>query len=267
MLTEKEDYFKKINLYLAHIRKKKPLKAILSRVKIIDKPKEFDPFNFYQRLCVNYPETFASIFYISGKGIWAGATSELLLQKEGNQYYTMALAATQPKNVDSNYQWRKKEKDEHNLVRQHIESVFKKNNYKLVSSKGPYAFETGKVAHLKTDYQFESENGAELTHLLADLHPTPAIGGSPVKEALELIKKYEGYNRNYYAGYLGEINTSGTARLFINLRCMQIGKSKIAVFVGGGISASSNPEEEWEETVQKSRTLLEIIESPKTGKI
>jgi isochorismate synthase len=258
--TAKSEYFQRIEGYLNEIKSGNVSKAILSRVLKVSKPVNFDPFILFETLSLSYPETFTNLFYIPGKGLWMGASPEMLLQKNGNVYQTMALAATQPKNSNHLYQWGSKEKEEHQMVRKHIEKVFAKNNCSLVSSKGPYAFETGKVAHLKTDYVFEGKIGTELSSVIRDLHPTPAIGGLPVKAALNCIKNHEGYSRNYYAGYLGETNESGLARFFINLRCMQIGENEIAVFSGGGITADSDPSEEWEETVQKSLTLLEKLE-------
>ena len=65
-----------------------------------------------------------------------------------------------------------------------------------------------------------------------------------------------------YAGYLGEMQNHESAGLYINFRCMQIGEKEIALYVGGGISKGSDAEEEWEETNQKSLTLLEIMEAP-----
>lgn len=258
--TDKDDYLKSIHQYLKYIRDERALKVILSRVKIIMKPEGFDPFVFYKKLSSAYPETFASLFYIPGKGIWAGASPELLLKKENGRCYTMALAATLPRNEEGSYPWRGKEKEEHDMVRRHIEEVFIQNNCKLISSTGPYNFETGRVAHLKTDYIFELPEQNNFDKLISELYPTPAIGGLPVHKALDCIQKFEGYPRNYYTGYLGETNGRDLARLFINLRSMQIGENEIAVFVGGGISNESDPEEEWEETIQKSFTLLEIIE-------
>ena len=259
--TTKKDYLLRIQQYLEYIRGGNALKAILSRVKIVDKPEDFDPFLFYKKLSSTYPETFASLFFIPGKGIWTGASPELFLRKEKDILYTMALAATLPLNSDNIYNWRRKEKREHDLVKQHIEQVFEKYDYKLLSSNGPFTFETGKVVHLKTDYVYKMQDNNKLDQVIKDLYPTPAIGGLPVKEALKCIQLYEGYSRNYYTGYLGETNGHDLARLFINLRCMQIGENAIAIFVGGGISEESDPEEEWEETIQKSFTLLEIIDA------
>lgn len=265
--TGKEVYLERIHQYLKFIKDKKALKAILSRVKILGKPYDFDPFIFYQKLSSAYPETFTSLFYIPGKGIWTGASPELFLEKEKNHFYTVALAATLPKSPNKNYKWGKKDKEEHNMVRQHIEAVFANNNCKLIKATGPYSFETGKVAHLKTDYVYEQANNKYPDKIINELFPTPAIGGLPVDSALTCIRLYEGYSRHFYSGYLGETNGIDLARLFINLRCMQIGCNKIAVFVGGGISDGSDPEDEWEETIQKSLTLLEIIEESIPGEL
>ena len=258
----KEVYLERIHQYLNEIKGGKISKAILSRVIKIDKPNGFNQSDFFIKLCDAYPETFVSSFYVPGAGLWIGASPELLLETKNNQYHTVALAATQTKNEKKEYIWRKKEEDEHQLVRVHIESIFKQNDCALISSKGPFPFETGKVVHLKTKYTFGMNSKIDSKSIVAQLHPTPAIGGLPVKEALECISKYEGYSRNYYAGYLGETKGPHLVRLFINLRCMQIGKNEIALFVGGGISADSNPEEEWKETIQKSLTLLQILEKP-----
>lgn len=258
----KEVYFERIGNYLRDIRSGKLSKAILSRVILLEKPKDLDVFNFFASLSSTYPETFANIFYIPGKGIWIGASPELLLEKQHTKYTTMALAGTQPKKMAGEYFWRKKEKEEHFLVQHHIMEIFLKNNCALVYSNGPYTTETGKVAHLKTDYIFEEIAQSNEERIIQQLHPTPAIGGLPVQEALECISKYEGYNRNFYAGYFGETNQRDFSRLYINLRCMQIGSEQIAIYVGGGISADSDPEEEWAETNQKSLTLLELINDP-----
>src|SRR5690606_1163718 len=127
----------------------------LSRVILIDKPKDFNVFHFFSILASTYWETFASLFYIPGMGIWTGASPELLLKKERASYQTMALAATQPITAEGDYTWRTKEQEEHRLVQEHIEEIFLKNKCTLNSKKGPYTIETGKVAHLRTDYEFE----------------------------------------------------------------------------------------------------------------
>ncbi len=255
------DYKKKIDQYQDCIRYQGLLKAILSRTSIMQKPPKFDLFDFYGNLGDTYPETFVSLFYLPGHGIWTGASPELLIRSEGRLLHTIALAATLPRNVEAAYKWREKEQNEHAMVQQHIEAVFARNHCALVHRRGPYSFETGQVAHLRTDYIYERKNQADLQKLLRDLHPTPAVGGLPVDRAMACIRDYEGYSRGYYSGFLGETNDQDYAHLFINLRCMQIGEKEMAFYIGGGISAGSDPEEEWNETVQKSLTLRNLVKS------
>lgn len=256
----KEEYFEKINRYLDAFKMTELQKAILSRVIHLPKTKNWNPFQIFQRLCENYSNTFVSCFFSRDSGLWLGATPELLISTSENKIETVALAGTQPRKEDSNYSWREKEMEEHKFVRQHIENIFLKNGCILEKSNGPYTIEAARVAHLKTDYTFISPSTIDLVKLLSDLHPTPAIGGLPVKAALACISNVEQYSRNYYTGYIGEINGMQATRLYINLRCMQVDDQHIALYVGGGISADSDPEEEWQETIQKSLTLRQIVE-------
>lgn len=188
-----------------------------------------------------------------------GATPELLLRKRGTDFYTMALAGTQARQPEASYQWREKEKEEHEMVGRHIEEVFENNRCSLLRKGTTETIESGKVAHLKTDYVFHETSAGSLKKLLSELQPTPAVGGLPVRESVDSILKQEGYDREYYCGFLGETDFSQTADLYTNLRCMQIGKEKIAVYAGGGITAASDPQEEWEETILKSKTMMEKI--------
>jgi isochorismate synthase len=104
-----------------------------------------------------------------------------------------------------------------------------------------------------------------LKKVIASLHPTPAVCGLPKHSAKNFIRENEGYNREYYSGFLGELNidlvTFKTLQtdLFVNLRCMKIIKDKAQLFIGCGITKDSNPEAEYLETVNKSMTMKKII--------
>jgi isochorismate synthase len=97
------------------------------------------------------------------------------------------------------------------------------------------------------------------------LHPTPAVGGFPKLNAINFINENEGYNREYYSGYLGEINYNDNfaTDLYVNLRCMQIQKNndnfQAHLYTGCGITKDSIPEKEWFETVNKAMTLKNVL--------
>lgn len=149
--------------------------------------------------------------------------------------------------------------DEHQMLWSHTEKVFEDNGCVLVKRDGPKAMVSGKVAHLRTDYTFCEQGGMSVKKLLRELHPTPAVGGLPVDKGIDCIMEHEGYDRKYYCGFVGETDYENTADLYINLRCMQVGKDRIAIYAGGGITAASDPEDEWRETVMKSRTMIDKL--------
>ncbi|MBC7426107.1 MAG: chorismate-binding protein, partial [Bacteroidia bacterium] len=111
---------------------------------------------------------------------------------------------------------------------------------------------------LYTEYNFEVDRlkSAEITNML---HPTPAVCGYPFNEALDFIKENEGYNREFYSGYLGPVYNNGDRQLFVNLRCMRIYEEDMVLFAGGGINKGSDPEKEWTETENKMKTLLNCL--------
>ena len=91
------------------------------------------------------------------------------------------------------------------------------------------------------------------------LHPTPAVCGLPKEEAKQFILDNELYNRDFYTGFLGELNLKGQTNLYVNLRCMQLKDNRISIYVGGGITADSNAENEWEETVIKAKVMKNAL--------
>ncbi len=259
--TSRSEYFERIDKYLKDIRGGKLDKAILSRVVTVTRPHNFDVVDHFVELSASYSQAFTYLLSHPYSGVWLGATPELLLRQQQEEIFTIALAGTQKKKEQGGYYWREKEIEEHEWVARHIEQVMEEESYVLADKKAHKTIESGPVAHLETAYVFRAEDRKQdINALVQKLHPTPAIGGWPVTESLACIQAYEGYDRRYYAGVLGEVDKSGQhSHLFVNLRCMQVGKDKIAIYVGGGITAASDPEEEWEETCVKSRTMREKI--------
>jgi len=98
-----------------------------------------------------------------------------------------------------------------------------------------------------------------LGDFVAELHPTPAVCGLPKNLADDFIKENEKHDRKYYSGYLGPWKLNQEVNLFVNLRCMEITCDQFVLYAGGGITSKSIPEREWEETIQKAKTLLDVI--------
>jgi isochorismate synthase len=102
----------------------------------------------------------------------------------------------------------------------------------------------------------------------------------PKQAAKAFILTNENYNREFYTGFLGELNLEATTsprsgkrnieirayamtkkstQLYVNLRCMQLKNKQAIIYVGGGITESSNAEMEWQETVSKSLVVKSVL--------
>ena len=97
-----------------------------------------------------------------------------------------------------------------------------------------------------------------IVDLANDLHPTPAVGGRPLKMACEFIMHNESFNREYFTGYLGVESASGSA-YYVNLRCAKWQKGGVQIFAGGGIVGGSDIDSEWEETEAKLKEIQSTI--------
>ena len=252
-IISEKDYLIQANQFLQEIKQNKIGKAILSRIKkeAFDSSQTVD---LYHKLCDTYPE--ALVYLVSSKvlGTWIGASPEVLVETDDGILYTMALAGTKK---DAETDWTEKEVDEHELVADFIVDKLKGFELDNIESVGPFEYEAGPVTHLRTNINAELHANSSWT-VAKSLHPTPAVSGMPRKEALKLISNTEKHQRDLYAGILGVLD-SETTRLFVNLRCAQIQEDEIFLYVGGGFTALSIPEDEWNETENKSKTLLNVI--------
>jgi len=95
--------------------------------------------------------------------------------------------------------------------------------------------------------------------ILADLHPTPAVGGFPRHAALEAIRNTEKLDRGWYAAPLGWIGASGHGEFAVALRSGLIDGSKARLFAGCGIIADSDPQAEFAESCLKFPVMLRAL--------
>lgn len=239
-------------------------KAILSRIieRKFDDP--IDSAKAFANAAKMYPSAFCYLLFLPGVGIWMGASPELLIKAMGTQVYTVSLAGTQPVNGHKveDVVWGNKERHEQQVVTDYIHSQL--NQYcSNVDAVGPATVKAANLFHLRTDFTARLAAGdhmAVLKQLVKALHPTPAISGAPKQQAIELIGRVEAHSRAYYAGYLGPIDSNGDMQLFVNLRCVNIINNKAFLYVGGGITAGSDAQSEWNETVAKAKTLLNVLQ-------
>ncbi len=255
--TDKQNHLDLVERGIQEIKKGKLKKVVLSRK--INKTIHPDIPAIFKRLLLTYPTAFVYCWYHPEIGLWMGATPETLLKINKENLTTMALASTKPVEGKKPPQWTSKEIQEQQFVTDFITDTLKEEVTQLKVGKVEN-IRAGKLWHLKCDISAKMKSPENLKQILKDLHPTPAVCGMPKLASKDFIIDEESYNREFYTGFLGELNLENKSELFVNLRCMQLHSNYCEIYVGGGIVMDSIPESEWEETVNKSQTMLDIVE-------
>jgi isochorismate synthase len=256
--TSKADFETNVNKAIATIKKGELRKVVVSKTHVMDLPDNFSASQFFQKLCVIYPNAYIYFLRIPEVGCWIGATPEPLLTTENELMQTVSLAGTQAYTglPLEQYAWSEKELDEQEIVTNFIAQTLTDISIVNYSKSKVENYRAGNLIHLKSGFEFrKTELKNELSKLIIALHPTPSTGGLPKTNACEFILETEKHDRSYYTGFLGTIHPENGCQLYVNLRCMQLLQQKIVLYSGAGITASSVAENEWIETENKLETL------------
>ena len=250
----KEEYLQKGEKVKSFLLESDLKKLVLSRV-IALKTSKFDCLKkSYNQLLTKHLNAFVYYISIEKIGTWFGATPEKLLVIENQVIETVALAGTKKIN-DSNI-WGDKEIEEQEFVSDYMSNNF--NRLGLHAKKSEkFTLKAGNIKHLCNTFTLK-QNNFSFSNFINVFHPTPAVAGVPKEQSIELIKKIENQDRGFYAGYLG-LKLQDDVKIFVNLRCANYQNNKVNIFVGGGYTKDSDIISEWEETVNKSKTILDTL--------
>lgn len=275
--AKKELHISIVEKAIDKINKGELKKVVVSRKEEINLS-VINAISIFQNLLSTYESAFVYCWYHPKIGLWLGATPETLVKTIGNRMSTMSLAGTQKYEGSLEVEWHSKEKEEQQIVTDYIVSNLKEAAKNIDVSEAK-TVKAGNILHLKTDINAQLKS-LNLKQIIQSLHPTPAICGFPKEQAKQFILRNEEYERQYYTGYLGELNIkektsrnpnrrnvennafgsiSTVSNLYVNLRCMQLQNNIAIIYIGGGITKDSNPESEWEETVSKSDVIKSIL--------
>ncbi|MGQ1929195.1 chorismate-binding protein [Ornithobacterium rhinotracheale] len=246
-ILSQAEYLDLCQNFIAELKAKNYEKLILSRVK---KTPALSPTETFLKLTQKYPKAFVYLFQHEGT-TWLGATPEQLVKIENNKLQTIALAGT--KANAENRDWTEKEREEHQFVVDYIASAlrdFKPENGKT------FTIELQNISHLKTNISATLPENFNTTQITEQLHPTPAVCGLPKAKSMAFILQNEPHERRFYAGFLGFKNAN-SADFYVNLRCAELFKDYTLRYVGGGLTAKSDAQSEWQETELKSLAIGE----------
>lgn len=264
--TPEQEYLRTVENALTSIRQGHLQKVVPSVTRNVKITSEFNSLHTFKRLCTDYPDAFVSLVTAPALGTWMGASPEPIIEvDQSNIFTTVALAGTQAYSTDIPVQdaaWKQKEIEEQALVSRYIINCFKKIRLREFVENGPKTVAAGNLLHLKTTYKVDMEEanfpllGSVMLELL---HPTSAVCGMPGEAALKFIQQHEGFDRAFFSGYLGPVNLNLETHLFVNLRCMQLGKQHAVLYAGAGVTEDSLPRNEWVETQLKCDTLIDVL--------
>ena len=173
----------------------------------------FSVVSAIQVLRNTYPQCTSFLFSFPDEGIFFGSTPEQLVKKTGEKIVTEALAGTagRGRNMEEDRQLSEalleshKEREEHEFVVDQIKNKLSQSVSKLSIQDKPDILKLKNVQHLRTPITGTLTNGKNSLDLVEQLHPTPAVAGTPADNARNLIKKIEAHDRGWYSGPVGWI--------------------------------------------------------------
>ena len=226
------------------------------------------PIDIYKKLRVTNPSPFMFYFNFNDFQI-IGASPEILVRLRNNKITVRPIAGTRPRGKSKKEDLRnekdlindKKELSEHlmllDLGRNDAGKVSKINSVKVTES---FIIERySHVMHIVSNVVGEyNKKFSKFKSLLAGF-PAGTVSGAPKIRAMEIIDELEKTKRKVYAGGIGYFSANGEFDTCIALRTAVAKKNKFYVQAGAGIVADSKPINEYEETVNKAKALINAL--------
>ncbi len=251
------------------------LKVVLARALRLTADALLDPRAVLRRLLAADPDAFAYLVDLTPAGdrhrgtALVGASPELLVARDGDRVLCRPFAGSAPRSPDADIDDATgaglarsvKNRREHQLVIDAMREVLEPVCNDLTISDSPQLSRTAKLWHLSTPIRGRlRERSTTAIDLVLALHPTPAVGGFPAKEACDVIAELEG-DRGFYAGAVGWCDQRGDGRWAVAIRGAQLAADRRSALAhaGGGIVAESDPDDEVDETTTKFATILAAL--------
>ncbi len=241
-------------------------KVVLARVAEVWFTERVDVLGALDYLAEAYPETYRFLFEPRPFHAFYGATPELLVELEGAQVRTMALAGSirrgQTPDMDAAYAQEllssEKDRYEHQLVIDELQRRLLPLTVDLQTG-ATEIMRLSNIQHLHTPIDGVLSGQEGILPLVEALHPTPALGGEPRDRAMSLISAMEPVPRGWYAAPIGWIDQQMNGQFGVAIRSAVAQDKRVWMYAGAGIVAASDPQKEWDETALKFRPMLDAL--------
>jgi menaquinone-specific isochorismate synthase len=263
------------NKWISSVRKAKKLidkksfeKLVLARQISVSKSENIAPTQVLNKLRQQYANCYNFLIHHPEGETFLGSTPERLGTFRNKLLLTDALAgsiqrgntATEDTVFEKYLSDSRKDLNEHNFVIKDIEERLKPYVNSLNRNPQPEIKKLSNVQHLYTPIRAKLKDDVNILTVIGQLHPTPAVGGYPWKDAAEYINELETFDRGWYAGPIGWFNARGDGEFAVAIRSGLFTETEAHFFAGCGIVSNSNPESEWEETNLKLKPMLSALQ-------
>lgn len=230
-------------------------KVVLARDLAGGIPADADRRAVLDRLAAAYPDTWA--FAVDGM---LGASPETLVRVFRGAVSARVLAGTaSPDSEAAALEASPKNLSEHAMAVQSVLDTIAPHATGIATD-GPFVLQLPNLSHLATDVRGALVPGRTALDLVAALHPTAAVAGTPTDAALSLIAELEPLDRDRYAGPVGWVDAAGDGEWAIALRCARItADGGVTAWAGAGIVAESDPDAELAETALKFAPIIDAL--------
>ena len=242
-------------------------KVVLARTVEVAAGRDLDARLLAHRLRAVDPDAY-TFAMPTDDGTIVGASPELLVSRHGPEVRSNPLAGSAARSGDPEEDRANadalassgKDREEHVIVVEAVAEVLAPFCEELTWDPEPVLRETPNVWHLSTSFRGTLRDPAPtVLDLVAELHPTPAVAGTPTDAALAAIDELEPFDRGRYAGPVGWVDAEGDGEWAIALRCAVLRGDRATLFAGAGIVADSEPSLELDETERKFRAFLDAL--------
>jgi anthranilate synthase component 1 len=237
-------------------------------------PLQVDPFTIYRHLRVINPSPY--LFFVRCEGpVLIGASPEILVRLDGQQIDVRPIAGTRPRGqtpeedraLEAELLADPKERAEHlmlvDLGRNDVGRVAEVGSVRV--NEFGVVERYSHVMHIVSNVQARLRQGLDWLDLLRATFPAGTLSGAPKVRAMEIIDELETLRRGPYGGCVGYVDYSGNMDTAIAIRTMLVKDGQIFLRAGAGIVADSDPESEFQETINKGRALIEAIDLAREG--
>jgi menaquinone-specific isochorismate synthase len=267
-VPSKVRWHRNVAAVVADIEKGSYEKLVLARRSCFEFGNPLDPIALLARMRDASKDCYHYCFNPGGAWTFIGASPERLYKRQGPLFCSEAVAGTRPRGdtpesdeaLGRELLTSAKDATEHRIVVDSIRDTLAPLCADL-SSKPSSLLKLASVQHLYAGLEGALRQGVTDAEILARLHPTPAVGGHPAAKALPELKRYEPFDRGWYASPIGWV-AEDEAEFAVAIRCGLVTNNRLCLYSGAGMVKGSVPHDEWNEIESKIGSFMNVLMAP-----